>query len=120
VVAQHVASFFRQPHNREVIDALRRAGVRWPEATPRAARPAPLTGKSAVLTGTLRSMTREQAKERLEARGARVTGSVSARTSFVVVGEDPGAKADKARELGLETLDETAFLRLLEETERSG
>jgi DNA ligase (NAD+) len=120
VVAQHVASFFREPHNRAVIEALRRAGVHWPEAVPQAPRPAPLAGKTVVLTGTLASMTREQAKARLEALGARVAGSVSARTGFVVVGADPGSKADKARALGVELLDEAAFLRLLEETEGSG
>ena len=117
VVARHIASFFAQPHNREVIRALRQAGVRWPEAGPQVERATPLAGKTLVLTGTLAAMTRDEAKARLEALGAKVTGSVSARTNYVVVGEDPGSKLDRARALGVDTLDEAAFLGLLREAE---
>lgn len=112
VVAGHVAAFFHQLHNREVIEALRRAGVRWP-AQPRPAGERPLAGRSFVLTGTLSSMTRDEAKDRLQAAGAKVTGSVSSKTDYVVMGENPGSKYDKARELGIEILDEDAFRQLV-------
>jgi DNA ligase (NAD+) len=112
VVAEHIASFFREPHNREVIAALRQAGVRWPAPVARAPG-SPLAGRVFVLTGTLGAMSRDEAKARLQALGARVTGSVSARTDYVVVGADPGSKLDRARELGVATLDEAAFLALL-------
>ena len=74
------------------------------------------SGKTFVLTGTLESLTREEATARIEALGGRVSGSVSRKTSFVVVGADPGTKAEKARALGVETLDEAAFCRLIIET----
>lgn len=114
VVAAHVHTFFQQPHNREVIDALRQSGVHWPAQKPRAA-PAegPLTGKTFVLTGTLDSMSRDQAGERIVALGGKVTGSVSKKTSHVVAGAEPGSKLTKAQELGVEILDEAAFLKLL-------
>jgi len=112
VVAQSVAAFFRQGHNREVIERLRAAGVRWPEATPQRGE-RPLAGKIFVLTGALESLTREEATERLQALGARVTGSVSRKTDYVVVGADPGSKAEKAARLGVETLDEAGLKRLL-------
>ena len=115
VVAQAIAGFFRQEHNREVIAELRRLGVTWPEETPRQPSEQPLAGKKVVLTGALESLTRDEAKERLEALGAKVTGSVSKNTDLVVVGADPGSKADKARDLGVETLDESGLLALLEE-----
>ncbi len=117
IVARHVASFFRQPHNREVIAALRAAGVRWPEGEPARAAAAPLAGQTFVLTGTLSTLGREEAKARLLALGAKVTGSVSAKTRYVVVGADPGSKLERARELGVETLDEEAFLALLSRAE---
>lgn len=112
VVAGHVAAFFRQRHNREVIDRLRRAGVHWPQVARRST-DSPVAGKTFVLTGTLSSMTRDEAKDRLQALGAKVSGSVSGKTDYVVVGENPGSKYDKARELGVALLDEDAFRRLV-------
>jgi len=113
VVAQHIAAFFREQHNRDVIDKLRAAGVHWP-AMPRRAPTSPLAGKTFVLTGTLHGMTRDDAKERLQALGAKVSGSVSGKTDYVVAGEDPGSKRDKAVALGVAILDEAEFVRLLE------
>jgi len=115
IVAQHVASFFRESHNREVIERLREAGVHWAEAEPKASGEQPLAGLTFVLTGALESMTRDEAKERLEALGAKVSGSVSGKTRYVVVGADPGSKLAKAQELGVETLDERGLLQLLGE-----
>jgi DNA ligase (NAD+) len=116
VVAAHVHTFFRQPHNREVIEDLRRQGVTWPDQKPRAkATEGPLTGKTFVLTGTLESMSRDEAGERIAALGGKVTGSVSKKTSYVVAGADPGSKLQKAQDLGVEILDEAAFLKLLGE-----
>jgi DNA ligase (NAD+) len=115
VVAESVARFFAQPHNREVIAALRAAGVRWTEGEP--ARPATagaFAGKIVVLTGTLSGMSRDEAKERIEAAGGRVTGSVSKKTDFVVAGAEAGSKLDRARELGIEVLDEARFRAMLE------
>ena len=110
-VADHVAAFFRERRNRRVIAKLRKAGVRWP----RAAAPArgPLAGRAFVLTGGLDSLTREAATARLRAPGAAVSGSVSAKTSYVVVGRTPSAKQDRARRLGVPTLNEAAFLSLI-------
>ena len=114
IVAESVAAFFREKHNREVIEQLRAAGVRWKEQEP-AARPAagPFAGKIVVLTGTLSAMTRDEAKERIEAGGGKCTGSVSRKTDYVVAGEDAGSKLDKARSLGVAVLDEAQFLKLL-------
>ncbi len=111
VVAESIHNFFREPHNQQVIRKLLRAGVSWPRVRQQAA--GPLAGKTFVLTGTLAGMTRDEAKARLQALGAKVTGSVSRKTDYVVVGSDPGAKADKAAALGVPRLDEAAFLRLL-------
>lgn len=111
VVAQHVAGFFANPDNRAVVDALRAAGVHWPEQP--AAAPAPLAGQTWVLTGTLETLTRDQARERLEALGATVAGSVSVRTHAVVAGAKAGTKLERARALGVQVLDETEFLALL-------
>jgi DNA ligase (NAD+) len=116
VVARQVASFFRQPHNREVIAGLRAAGVRWPEAVARRGG-TPLAGKTFVLTGALSSMTRDEAKERLQALGARVSASVSKKTSYLVVGAEPGSKLVEAERLGVAILDEAALLALLGEGE---
>jgi len=114
IVAAHVASFFRQPHNREVIDKLLAVGIHWQESAP-AINPEqlPLTGRSFVLTGSL-SQPRSQIKARLQARGAKVTGSVSSKTDYVVAGEAAGSKLDKARALNIDILDEPALERLLE------
>jgi DNA ligase (NAD+) len=113
VVASHIAAFFRQAHNREVIDKLRRAGVHWTEGEPRVAQAAlPLAGKTFVITGTL-TRPRQEIKEQLEALGAKVAGSVSKKTDYVVAGADPGSKYTKARNLGVAVLDEKALEDLL-------
>ncbi|TAL52405.1 NAD-dependent DNA ligase LigA [Pandoraea sp.] len=115
VVAQSIANFFAEPHNVEVIEQLRAAGVSWPESEPRrAAAASPLAGKTFVLTGTLPTMSREQAKERLEAAGAKVAGSVSKKTDYVVAGAEAGSKLAKAEELGVPVLDEDGMLALLD------
>jgi DNA ligase (NAD+) len=113
VVAGQIAAFFRQPHNREVIAELRQLGVHWPEEAP-AASAQPLAGQTFVLTGTLTSMTREEATAKLQALGAKVSGSVSKKTSFVVAGADAGSKLAKARELGVTVLEEVDLLHRLE------
>ena len=114
VVAESIAGFFRERHNREVIEQLRAAGVRWKEGAPaRAATSGPFAGKIVVLTGTLAAMTRDEAKERIEAAGGRITGSVSKKTDFVVAGTEAGSKLDKANELGVKVLDEEQFLKLI-------
>jgi len=114
VVAQSIADFFAEAHNREVIEQLRACGVHWAEHQPRPATSLPLSGKTFVLTGTLATLSREQAKEKLEALGAKVSGSVSKKTDYVVAGAEAGGKLDKARELGVAVLDEQQFLALLE------
>ncbi len=114
-MAEDVARFFRQEHNREVVAALRKAGVRWPAATARSRAGQPLAGKAFVLTGALEAMSRDEAKKRLKALGARVSDAVSKKTDYVVAGADPGAKLDRARELGVAVLDERAFLAILGE-----
>jgi DNA ligase (NAD+) len=113
IVAQSIATFFRQQHNREVIAKLRGAGVHWPRQAAKRAAALPLAGKTFVITGALESMSRDEAKEKLQALGAKVSGSVSKKTDYVIVGADPGSKYDKARELGIEILDEAAFLKLV-------
>ncbi|MGL6109802.1 MAG: NAD-dependent DNA ligase LigA [Rubrivivax sp.] len=113
VVARSIHTFFAQPHHREVVEQLRAAGIRWDEHDG-AARPEalPLAGLSVVLTGTLPTLSRDEAKALLEAAGAKVAGSVSKKTAYVVAGEEAGSKLDKARELGVPVLDE-AGLRVL-------
>ncbi len=113
VVARHVASFFAQDHNREVIQALQTAGIRWPTEAPAAQEAQALAGQTFVITGALETMTRDEAKDRLQALGARVSGSVSGKTSYVVVGADPGSKLDKAEKLGVKILTEQALIELL-------
>jgi DNA ligase (NAD+) len=118
VVAESVARFFAQPHNREVIAQLRAAGVRWAEGEPaRAATAGAFAGKIVVLTGTLSALSRDEARERIEAAGGRVTGSVSKKTDFVVAGSDAGSKLERARELGIEVLDEARFRAMLGKAE---
>ncbi|MBP3985168.1 NAD-dependent DNA ligase LigA [Pseudoxanthomonas helianthi] len=115
VVAARIAHFFAQPHNREVIAALRENGVHWPEGAPQRATEGPLSGKTVVLTGGLASMSRDEAGAKLEALGAKVSGSVSKKTSLVVAGEAAGSKLAKAQELGIEIWDEAALLAFLEQ-----
>ena len=112
IVATHVHTFFRQPHNRETIEDLIACGLRWEEKAV-AERPRPLVGQTWVLTGTLESMTRDQGKARLQALGAKVAGSVSKKTAGLVAGEAAGSKLEKAMQLGVPVLDETAFLERL-------
>ena len=113
VVAASIAQFLAQPHNREVIEQLRAAGVSWKEGPPQRRAAGALAGKTIVLTGTLPSWTRDEAKERIEAAGGKVSGSVSKKTDYVVAGEEAGSKLDKARELGVTVLDEAGLRRLL-------
>ena len=115
VVAARIAHFFAQPHNREVIAALRANGVHWQEGAPQRASDGPLAGRTVVLTGGLESMSRDEAGARLEALGAKVSGSVSKKTGFVVAGEAAGSKLAKARELGIEIWDEARLLAFLAE-----
>ncbi len=114
VLAEKIVTFFRQPHNREVIERLIAAGVHWPEARPDADAPKPLAGRTYVLTGTLSGFTRDEAKARLETLGARVSSSVSRKTTAVIAGENPGSKLARAEKLGVPVLDESALVALLE------
>ncbi|WP_354673384.1 NAD-dependent DNA ligase LigA [Cupriavidus alkaliphilus] len=113
VVAQSIWNFFSEEHNRQVIDDLLAAGVKPVETEPFAKAPAPLSGKTFVLTGTLPTLSREDAKELLEAAGAKVAGSVSKKTDYVVAGAEAGSKLDKAEALGVPVLDEAGMLALL-------
>ena len=115
VVAAHIAVFFAEAHNREAIVALRKAGVEWLESEPQRRNEGQLKGKTVVLTGTLDSLTRDETKAKLEALGAKVAGSVSKKTSFVVAGAEAGSKLDKANELGVEVWDEARLLEFLRE-----
>ena len=114
VVAQSIRTFFDQPHNREVVEQLRAAGVSWPEGEGAQNTPQPLLGKTFVLTGTFPNLKRDDAKAMLEAAGAKVAGSVSRKTDYVVAGEEAGSKLDKARELGVAVIDEAGMLALLQ------
>ncbi len=114
IVAESVRTFFDQPHNVEVVQQLRAAGVRWPEELGAAEGGAkPLVGKTFVLTGSLPTWSRDEAKDLIEAAGGKVSGSVSKKTSFVVAGDEAGSKLDKARELGVDVLDEAGLRALL-------
>jgi DNA ligase (NAD+) len=113
-VARSILTFFEQPHNREVVDQLRAAGVAWPEHEGSAdAAPRPLAGRTFVLTGSLPTLEREAAKALIEAAGGKVAGSVSKKTDYVVAGEAAGSKLERARELGLAVIDEAALRALL-------
>jgi len=118
VVAEAVEQHLADAHNRETLARLGAAGLRLVEEHPRRGEGA-LAGKAFVLTGKLPSLSRGEAQALIEARGGRVSGSVSKATDFVVVGDDPGAKLAKARRLGVETLDEAALRMLLEAGETS-
>jgi len=113
VVAESIHTFFQQSHNREVVEQLRACGVSWEEGAPAARAPKPLAGKTIVLTGTLPGLSRDEAKDLLEAAGAKVAGSVSKKTDYVVAGAEAGSKLDKARELGVPVLDEDGLRALL-------
>ena len=115
VVAASLAAFFGESHNRAIIERLRLAGVHWPEGEPVDTGLKLLTGKTLVLTGTLPTLKRDEAKAMIEAAGGKVSGSVSKKTDFVVAGEEAGSKLEKALELGVPVLDEIEFLKLLSE-----
>jgi len=114
IVAGHVAAYFRDRENAEIVDRLLASGISWPAL---AVKPASgeLAGKTFVLTGTLASMTREAAQDEITARGGKVSGSVSKKTHFVVAGAEAGSKLKKAEDLGVTVLDEAQFLALLQE-----
>nr|WP_299244085.1 NAD-dependent DNA ligase LigA [uncultured Halomonas sp.] len=116
VVAAHVHAFFDEPHNRETVAQLIDAGIKWEEAEV-SARPQPLIGQTWVLTGSLESMTRDEGKARLQALGAKVSGSVSKKTAGVVAGPGAGSKLARAEELNVEVLDEASFLARLADWE---
>jgi DNA ligase (NAD+) len=114
IVAQSIHTFFAQPHNREVVEQLRACGITWTEDDGTAdATPKPLLGQTFVLTGTLPTLSRDAAKDMIEAAGGKVSGSVSKKTHFVVAGDEAGSKLDKARELGVTVLDEAGLLAML-------
>ena len=113
IVAKSLRTFFDQPHNREVVEQLRACGVTWEEGEPAAVTPKPLTGKTFVITGTLPTLDREQAKDMLESAGAKVAGSVSKKTDYLLAGSEAGSKLDKARELGVAVIDETLLMSML-------
>ncbi|MDI1259034.1 NAD-dependent DNA ligase LigA [Aquabacterium sp.] len=116
IVAQSIRTFFDQAHNCEVVEQLRAAGVTWPEHEPSAEADAaslPMFGKTFVLTGTLPTLGREEAKALIEAQGGKVAGSVSKKTTYVVAGAEAGSKLDKAQELGLTIVDQEGLLALL-------
>ena len=113
ITAEWIYDFFRAEHNMEVIQRLLDAGVKW--EAPKAPTRQPLNGESWVVTGTLTSMGRDEATQKLQALGARVSGSVSAKTKCVVAGEKAGSKLDKAEKLGVAVMDETQFLMMLEQ-----
>ena len=113
VVAQNIRHFFDQEKNRAIVEQLRDSGVNWPAAEAAAPRDQVLDGKTYVITGTLEGFSRDQAAALLKARGARVSGSVSARTSAVIAGEKAGSKLAKAEALGVEVLDQAAFEKLI-------
>jgi DNA ligase (NAD+) len=113
IVAKSIRTFFDQAHNREVVEQLRACGVTWPEGEPAPVAAQPLSGQTFVLTGTLPTLGREDAKALIEAAGGKVAGSVSKKTSFVVAGLEAGSKLDKARELGVAVLDEDQLKEML-------
>jgi len=109
IVAHHIVTFFHQTHNQHVIARLLTAGIFWPEEQ-KITIDSQLSGKTIVLTGTLEKMSRSEAKENLLKLGAKVAGSVSAKTDFVIAGRDAGSKLTKAQKLGISILDEATML----------
>ncbi len=120
IVAQSIAQFFGEPHNLDVVRKLRDAGVNWAESAGVQQSAGILTGKTLVLTGTLPTLTREAAKDKIEAAGGKVAGSVSKKTDYVVAGVEAGSKLAKAQELGVAILDEAGLLALLEPHDAPG
>lgn len=119
IVAKHVVSFFRQAHNKDVIQALLAAGIQWPRVQAKEQQLLPLAGKIYVLTGTLTQMKRNEAKQALQALGAKVSGSVSKNTDYVVAGESAGSKLTKAQDLGITVLSEDDLIKILENNGQS-
>ncbi|MBS1145161.1 MAG: ligA [Proteobacteria bacterium] len=117
VVAASIVAFFAESHNRDIIEQLLAAGLNWPAGEPADAGPKPLAGKTLVLTGTLPTLKRDDAKAMIEAAGGKVAGSVSKKTDFVVAGEEAGSKLEKALELGVAVIDEAELLKLLQRGE---
>ena len=113
VVAQSIHTFFGQPHNREVVAQLRACGLQWEEGAPAERKPTPLSGKTLVITGTLPTLSRDQAKDLIEGAGGKVAGSVSKKTHYLLAGLEAGSKLDKARELGVAVIDENGLKELL-------
>ena len=111
IVAEHIISFFAEKHNRDIIQKLIKSGVHWEKMKKLAQ--LPLHGQTFVLTGAMQGMSRDEAKEKLESLGAKVAGSVSSKTNYVVVGSDAGSKLKKAKELGIATMEEEDFLEFL-------
>ena len=114
-VAQSIRTFFDQIHNREVVEQLRACGIHWPALEAASDAPKPLAGLTFVITGTLPTLGRDEAKDLIEAAGAKVSGSVSKKTSYVLAGSEAGSKLDKARELGVAVIDEAALRQMLEQ-----
>ncbi len=114
IVAESIHTFFAQAHNREVVEQLRACGLTWEEGEPAVQAPKPLAGKTFVLTGTFPTLSRDEAKDLLEAAGAKVSGSVSKKTDYVVAGAEAGSKLEKAQTLGVAVIDEAAMLALLQ------
>ena len=113
IVAKSIRTFFDQPHNREVVEQLRACGLTWTEGPPAAVTPQPLSGKTFVITGTLPTLSRDEAKDLLEAAGAKVAGSVSKKTDYLLAGLEAGSKLDKALALGVAVIDEQQMKALL-------
>jgi DNA ligase (NAD+) len=114
VIARHVAEYFSDPKHRRLLQELQQRGVNWPALAKPVVGAQPLAGLTIVLTGALTALTREAAEEQLQALGAKTSGSVSKKTSFVIAGEDAGSKLRKAQELGVRVLDEAALLTILQ------
>jgi DNA ligase (NAD+) len=112
-VADSIRRFFDEKRNRSLVEALRTAGLTFEQEIKPKARGGPLEGKVFVITGTLPNLSREEAKERIESAGGKVTGSVSKKTNFVLAGEDPGSKIDKANSLGVSIIDEAELLKMI-------
>ena len=107
VVASHIHAFMHEPHNHRVIQQLVKAGVHWPTPETKAIETSVFAGKTVVITGTLSDMSRDEAKNRLRALGAKVTNSVSSKTDYLIVGKDPGSKLEAAKELGIKIIRES-------------
>jgi len=116
IVADHIVKFFEQPHNDEVISGLLTAGLHWPDPIQTESVESPFSGKVVVLTGSLQVLTRSDAKQKLEALGAKVTGSVSAKTDYLIAGEKAGSKLTKAEALGVSVLTEAEWIAMIGET----